>query len=450
MVSAKAAKISPARWAAYKILHQVEKEKAFTSILLPLYEEELSAEDRGLCHELTLGVLRNQLFLDRLVAHFTGKKLEKLDLPVLLALRIGLYQIRFMTRIPARAAINESVELVKQERLVSAGGFVNAILRRAAREADVDPAEKITDEVEKLSVLTSHPRWLIERWIAEFGFDEAAKLTAANNKISRTSFRLNAIGDNGVLEELAASGVEFSESALVRGCFIVSRTNKALYEFAALGRIVLQDEASQMVARLADLAANESFLDVCAAPGNKTTQIINEARRNGVLSDAGFYAAGDIYPRRLETLRKNLRGAGIENVEIFEYDAEAALPFEPDMFDCILVDAPCSGTGTIRHNPEIRWSLRPDDILELAAKQKKILANAARVLKKGGRMIYSTCSLEVEENEQVMEAFLSENPGFEQVETNAPRELITGRGFVRTFPQRDNTDGFFAAILYKV
>ncbi len=441
------AKVSPARWAAYQILRRVEKEKAYTSILLPLYEKDLIQEDRGLCHELTLGVLRNRLFLDAIIGNLTTKKLHKLDLPVLIALRLGIYQLRFMSRMPARAAINESVEIVKQEKLVSAAAFVNAILRRAAKEAEIDPAKNIGDRLEKLSVETSHPRWLLEKWREEFGIDETEKLAAANNRMPQISLRVNRKNTaEAVLEELAEAGAELSLSDLVPGCYIVKKTGKKLYEAAEEGKIVLQDEASQLVAHLVALKPGESFLDVCAAPGNKTTQIINSVDSN---ASGALYAAGDLHSHRIETLEKNLGRAGIGSVKVFQYDAEKELPFEPETFDRVLVDAPCSGTGTIRHNPEIRWSLRPEDIARLAAKQKRILSNAAALVKKGGRLVYSTCSLEEEENEHVAEWFLRENPNFEIAETQAPQELITGRGFVRTFPQRDKTDGFFAAVLKK-
>ncbi|HEV7642824.1 MAG TPA: 16S rRNA (cytosine(967)-C(5))-methyltransferase RsmB [Pyrinomonadaceae bacterium] len=449
MSRTRVATVSPGRWAAYNILSRVEKDEAFTSILLPLYEADLKAEDRGLCHELTLGVLRTQLFLDKIIEHFTGKKLDKLDLPVQLALRLGLYQMRFMTRIPARAAINESVEIVKQERLVSAASFVNAVLRRAAKEASFDPTESITDELEKLSIAASHPPWLIRKWVSEFGFEETKNLTRANNQIPQTSFRLSRPNDETPLKELEASGAEFAGSKLVPNCFIATKPNKTLYEFAEQGKIVLQDEASQLVAHLAQLRKGESFLDVCAAPGNKTTQIINEAQERGALAAEVFYAAGDLHPRRIETLRRNLERAQIENVKVFEYDAVQSLPFEAETFDCILVDAPCSGTGTIRHNPEIRWSLKTEDFGELAQKQKRILTNAAKALKKGGRIIYSTCSLEKEEDENIIEDFLRKHTEFKIVIPDIADELKTEEGYLRTFPHRNNTDGFFAAVLRK-
>jgi 16S rRNA (cytosine967-C5)-methyltransferase len=443
------ANISLARRAAFAILSRVEKEKAFTSILLPLYEEELKAEDRAFCHELVLGVIRQRTFLDRIVEHFSQKKISKLDLPVVLALRMGLYQMRFMTRVPSHAALNESVELVKAAKVVSAAGFVNAVLRRAQKEPDFDPSAGITDEFEGVSVRTSHPRWLLEKWAAQFGFDEAEKLARANNQIPATSFRVNRAADNSVLDELAKTGVEFSSSQLAPGCFIALRAGRPLYEFAEQGKIVLQDEASQVVAGLVKLEEGESFLDVCAAPGNKTTQIINEARARNVASDKVLYAAGDIYPQRLETLRRTLAKARIENVKVCEYDATESMPFETERFDWILLDAPCSGTGTIRHNPEIRWSIGADNFAELAAKQTRILANAAKILKTGGRLVYSTCSLEPEENEQVVEEFLRANKNFLVVKPDVASELVTERNFVRTFPQRDKTDGFFAAVLRK-
>ena len=445
MARAKVSTVSAARWAAYQILARVEKENAYTSVLLPFYEENLIAEDRALCHELTLGVIRNKLLLDAIIENLTAKKLSKFDLPVLLALRLGAYQLRFMSRIPARAAINESVEIVKQERKVSAASFVNAILRRAEREADLDPVKDIADPLEKLSVAASHPLWLIKKWTEEFGFEKTEKLALANNQVPPISFRANRRNEKDLLRQLTEAGVEYSASALVPSCYIASKVNRKIYELAEDGELALQDEASQLVAHLVALKSGESFFDVCAAPGNKTTQIINSVPSR----ESGLYAAGDLHQPRIDTLQKNLWKAQIESIKVRQYDAEKKLPFDPETFDTILVDAPCSGTGTIRHNPEIRWSLEPGDITELATKQKKILSNTASLLKKGGRLIYSTCSLEEEENEMVVAEFLRENSEFEITGTNAPRELITGRGFVRTFPQRDNTDGFFAAVLKK-
>lgn len=436
-------KVSQARWAAYQILLRVERENAYTSYLLPLYENDLKPDDRALCHELTLGVIRNQLFLDTIIEHFTKKKLTKLDAAVLIALRMGIYQMRFM-RIPARAAINESVEIVKKEKLMSASGFVNGVLRSIDRETDFDPAAKFSG-LEKLSVHTSHPLWLLEKWQEEFGAEETAKLATVNNGIPKISFRVNRATGENVLTELHEAGIEFVESQMAPGCFNVTRAGKFIYEMAEQGHVVLQDEASQMVASLVGLKTGESFLDVCAAPGNKTTQIISSVESDG----NEFYAAGDLHEHRLETLRRNLAIAQIENVKVLNYDATGEMPFEPETFDAILLDAPCSGTGTIRHNPEIRWSLSPADIPELVTKQSAILRNVAKLLKPGGRIIYSTCSLEEEENEKVIENFLGENENFRADETHAPKELITGRGFVRTFPQRDNTDGFFAAVLRK-
>lgn len=434
-------KVSLARWAAYQILRRVEKENAYTSVLLPLYESDLKADDRALCHELVLGIIRNQLYLDKIIEHFSGKKLAKLDTAVLIALRMGIYQMRFMDRIPARAAINESVEIVKKEKLMSASGFVNGVLRSVDREREFDPAINL-EGLERLSVETSHPLWLLEKWQSEFGADDTVLLAKANNTIPRAAFRLNH-KDDSELNELREAGVEFEKSELADGCFVVTRSAKLLYETAEQGKIVLQDEASQMVAGLVRLQPGENFLDVCAAPGNKTTQIISSVESNG----NEFYVAGDLHEHRLETLRKNLAISQIENVKVLKYDAVKELPFEPETFDAILLDAPCSGTGTIRHNPEIRWSLKPEDFAELVEKQSKILSNAAMLLKRGGRLIYSTCSLEEEENEKVVESFLRQNTDFAVVEPHAPKELITGRGFVRTFPQQHNADGFFAAVL---
>ncbi len=442
--SAKQVKISPARISAFEILQKIESEQAFSSVLLPIYEEKLEPKDRSLCHAVTLGVLRRKLFLDRIVEDFTKKKIEKFDLAVSLALRIGLFQILFLDKIPAHAAINESVNLVYMAKKRSAAGLVNAVLRRAARE---EINLEFADEIEKLSIETSHPRWLIERWTKEFGFEETAKLAAANNETAKLVFRLTAKSDEKTLETLKKLNLEISESPIVTNAWEVLKSNEILHSYAEEGKIYFQDEASQLVAQAVRLKSNESFLDVCAAPGSKTTQI--NYRSGFSREQFGIFAAGDKHFRRLQILSETCARVGAKNVAIVAYDAEDDLPFADESFDAILVDAPCSGSGTIWHNPEIRYFLRDEDFAELSAKQLKILENASKILKIGGRLIYSTCSLEYEENEAVCERFLTAHPNFRLVSPDLPEKFLTDKGFARTSPQRDATDGFFITAFEK-
>lgn len=437
-------KISPARLAAFEILQKIESERAFSSVLLPIYEEKLSSPDRALCHAITLGVLRRKLYLDRIIEQLTKKKTEKFDLAVLLALRIGLFQILSLDKIPAHAAINESVNFTHLAKKRSAAGLVNAVLRRAAREETI---LEFADRIEKLSIETSHPGWLIERWIAQFGFDETERLAAAANETPKLVFRLTKKSNEKTPEILKKLGLEITESAIVSNAWEVLKSNEMLRLYGDEGKIYFQDEASQLVAPTIHLQAGENFLDVCAAPGSKTTQINCGLRMmNGEMP---VFAAGDRYFHRLRVLRETCKKVGAENVAIVAYDAERDLPFAEESFDAVLVDAPCSGSGTIRHNPEIRYFLRAGDFAELAAKQLKILENASKVVKAGGRLVYSTCSLEREENEAVGESFLAARTEFRKVSSALPERFLTAEGFARTFPQKDKTDGFFIAVFEK-
>jgi 16S rRNA (cytosine967-C5)-methyltransferase len=427
IVLAKSKEISPARLAAFRILQQVET-GAFSSVLLAAEEPRLQPLDRALCHELVLGVLRWQLFLDRVVEHFSKRRVESLDTAVRIALRLGLYQLRFLTRIPESAAVNESVSLVRAARLSSATAFVNAVLRSAIREAEYDPAANVSDPLEKIAVQTSHPAWLIERWAHSFGIEEAEAFARANNTVPPVAFRVVHMRakEVDVLAKLEAAGATLESSTIVKGAWRVSGATSLLRELSAAGEIYLQDEASQLVADVMEVFNGEYVLDLCAAPGGKTTLMADRA---------GGYAcivAADRSVTRMETIVANSELHGFENIWPVLLDATQPLPFSRGSFDRVLVDAPCSGTGTLRGNPEIRWRLAPGDFERFPAQQKCILSRAVEVLEPGGRLVYSTCSVEREENEEVIK----------DVDL---RILKT----IRTWPHRDGTDGFFIAIFEK-
>lgn len=430
---ARTKQISPSRRAAFDILREVEA-GAFSSILLAAEEPKLKLQDRALTHELVLGVLRWQLWLDRLIEHFTKRRIETLDLPVRLALRLGLYQLRFLTRIPASAAVNESVNLVRTAGVSSAATFVNAVLRRAIREADYDPAAQVTDPVEKLAVETSHPAWLIERWVESFGRNEAEAFARANNRVPPTAFRLvegnlrkTKQDGTDVLDRLRHADGIVEPSAVAEEAWRVTGASSVVRELAAEGKIYLQDEASQLVAQTVDLQPGELALDLCAAPGGKTTLM---AQRAG---DSAVIIASDRSAKRLNTVLKMKASHHLTSIKSLVLDAAQPLPFENSVFDRILVDAPCSGTGTLRRNPEIRWRISETDIAELAAQQKLFLKHAARVLKPGGQLVYSTCSVEPDENETVIKAFQQDHREFTLQKT------------LRLWPHHEGTDGFFIA-----
>lgn len=427
IVLVKSKEISPARVAAFRILQQVET-GAFSSVLLAAQESNLLPLDRALCHELVLGVLRWQSFLDKIVEHFSKRRVESLDAAVRIALRLGLYQLRFLTRVPVSAAVNESVSLVRAARLSSATAFVNAVLRRAVREAEYDPVASVSDPLEKIAVQTSHPVWLIERWVNAFGIEETTAFAASNNAVPPTSFRVvaNRANQSEILSRLSTAGAALELSDIVNGAWRVSGATSLLREMSSAGEIYLQDEASQLVAHAMEVQRGERVLDLCAAPGGKTTLMADRA------GDAVLITAADRSPTRMATVISTMRLHDLKSIRPVILDATEQLPFARESFDKVLVDAPCSGTGTLRANPEIRWRLTAGDFENLAAQQKRILSRAVEVLKPGGRLVYSTCSVEREENEEVIETI-----DLKVIKTS------------RTWPQREGTDGFFISILEK-
>ena len=426
-------KVSPARAAAFDALFRIETETAFSSVVLPIVEAKLPSNDRSLCHEIVLGVLRRKIYLDRFIDQLSAGR--KLDPEVRIALQIGLFQMIFLDRVPAHSAINESVELVASARKRSAVGFVNALLRSFQR----DPIEPtFADEIEELSVTTSHPRWLAERWISQFGPEEARNLCEANNRTPGLAFRLvnRDLEQRETLETInALDGVRRSD--LVDGCFVAPRMNETLARLSESNRIYFQDEGAQLMGNAVNEEGGSRILDLCAAPGGKTTMIAR---------NAAMIVAGDVISSRANRLRETCAAHGVWSVSILQYDAEIVLPFDPGIFDTVFVDAPCSGTGTIRHNPEIRFTIDGEDIAQLSKKQLRILENASELVKQGGTLVYSTCSLEPEENEVVCERFIQEYSGFELGIPKIQARFLDSNGFGRTFPHRDDMDGFFIAV----
>lgn len=451
--------ISPARRAAFQILRRVAEEGAYSSVLLANSDDDLNGRDRALCHQLVLGVLRRQLWLDYAIAHCAARRIDSLDPAVVIALRLGLYQLRFLSKIPPSAAINESVNLVKAARLKSAASFVNAVLRRATREPDYDPAAGVTDIAEQTAIETSHPRWLLDRWIQQFGPDEAASIAGANNEPAIPAFRFTARSlraldksPSTIISELRAAGAVLIESTIAPGGWRLAATldNKSdgsggreeripalLRNLVAGGLVYFQDEASQMVAGLLEVTKTDKVLDVCAAPGSKSTLI-------AALSAEATIVAADLYEHRARTIKALAQQQQAKNLHFVVHDAMRELPFPRRFFDRVLVDAPCSGTGTLRHNPEIRWRLTPSDFRELSDRQTSILDHASAAVRPGGRLLYSTCSLERDENETVAAEFLKLHADFGPAPFSSLPDLATTTGAVRTWPHRHGVDGFFA------
>jgi 16S rRNA (cytosine967-C5)-methyltransferase len=454
--------ISIARKISFEILRRVEAEGAYASDLL---HAELGAsvktEDAALATELTLGVLRWRRTLDFLLERQLKKPVARLDLAVALALRMGLYQLRHLERIPARAAVNESVEMVKRARKSSAASLVNAVLRRLADEARNPVAEVIPANVpaaERLGILHSHPTWMVERWLGRWGEARTIEMLEANNRTPRLSCALHDFARREeILGALEKPGLRVEAGRLLRCAFAVSGGSPARTEAFRKGWISIQDEASQAIPLLLNAQVGDRVLDLCAAPGGKTPPLVRAA------GEKGMVVAADGHAHRLRAMREQFRRLGLRDVRLVELDATAALPFQAG-FERILVDAPCSGTGTLARHPEIRWRLERVQFAEFHGLQVAMLLNAAAQLAPGGRLVYSTCSLEAEENEEVVEQALSAVDTLRRVQGReverelaahlAPGvgadDLIDNDGQFRTFPGAQGSDGFFAAILEKV
>lgn len=437
--------ISPARLAAFDILLRVETSRAHSSALLEEAAERLADNDRRLCHEIVLGTLRRQMYLDRLISKNSKRDASRLDPEVRIMLRLGLYQLRFLDRTPDFAVVNDSVSLAVRAGKSSARGFVNAVLRGALRGG---LELSFGSDEERILAEQSHPAWLVDRWKSRFGDDEAVELMSLNNQPRPGVFRFTRKFDDSTPPEkdrIRAIVEEHSApSPVVRGAYRISEPAAEIRELSERGLIYFQDEGSQLAALALDVRSGDRVLDVCAAPGSKTSLIARS-----VDPATGLLAAADSRRDRIDVLRNNLVRQGAEWTCVVMLDAEKALPFEEGVFDRVLVDAPCTGTGTIAANPEIRYRIREEDIAELAGKQLRILRNASKALKPGGRLVYSTCSLEYEENEEVIAQFLAESSDFEAMPAGIEPADIGSFGAARLFPHRHGTEGFFAAALTK-
>jgi 16S rRNA (cytosine967-C5)-methyltransferase len=444
--------IAPARLAAYEVLRAVGAGRTDLPSALARSRAALPDErDRALAGEIATGTLRWQGAFDTIIAAYASRPIARLDPEVVDVLRLTLFQLLHLDRVPASAAVNDAVQLVRKSGKTSAAAFTNAVLRRASRERNRLPlperrrgAEEA--ELDYLERSLSHPRWLVERWRSRYGFDAAEAWCRFNNEPARLTLRANRLRTTReeLAQELREHGIETQPARFAADGLIVSKGNPLLSPLAASGLFAVQDEASQLVGSVAGAAPGEMVLDACAAPGGKTTAMAADMR------DQGLIVAMDVRARRVRLLQETLRAATTRCVRVVQANASLALPFAA-VFDRILIDAPCSGLGTLRRDPDIKWRRSAPQFDELSSLQLRILRAASEVVKAGGRIIYSTCSSEPEENEAVIETFLAESPGFEPVPLELPvaRALINGAGHLRTLPFRDGLEAFFAAAVVK-
>lgn len=442
--------IAPARTAAWRALRAVADGDTLPEALARKRERLADERDRALTAEIVTGTLRWLRSLDHLIAHVARRPLARLDPDILTILRLSTYQLLHLDRVPAAAVVDDAVSLARTARRSSASGFVNATLRTLLRERHrlllpprpVDPADREA-ALAYLGVTLSHPDWLVARWLDRYGLNAAEAWARFDNATPPLTLRVNTLlhTTDAVRAGLAAQQVEVESTRRAPDGLVVTAGNPI--RTGARGRFLVQDEASQLVPLTLDAQPGETVLDLCAAPGGKTVALAAAMR------DTGRLVACDVRPRRLSLLARTIAESEARCVRPIHVSRDAALPFRR-VFDRVIVDAPCSGLGTIRRDPDIRWRRSEIDLLAFAAVQTALLDRAAEVIAAGGRLVYATCSSEPEENEGVVEAFLARHPTFSLLDLRrstpaVPADVIDARGMLRTLPFMHGLEAFFAA-----
>jgi 16S rRNA (cytosine967-C5)-methyltransferase len=468
--------IAPARVAAYEILAAVSAGSADLPTAIAASRGGLSDDrDRALAAEIASGVQRWRAALDHLIAAFSKRPIARLDPEVVEILRLSAYQLLHLTRVPASAVVDDAVDLARRAGKGSASGFVNAVLRSISRSrsslplpprpgGDADrrrqgyggppklekPGPDREAALDYLSITLSHPRWLAARWLHRLGFEAAEAWMQFDNTPGTLTLRANRlrITRDGLASRLAADDVRVHASGVAPDGLVVDEGYALRSAALDEGLFFVQDEASQLIPLLVGDTPPQRVLDACASPGGKTTAIAAAMQGRGLL------VASDIRDRRVDLLRRTVAASGATNVRIVQADARQPLPFLAP-FDCVLVDAPCSGLGTLRRDPEIRWRRREDELPALAAAELTMVQRAAEAVAPGGRLIYATCSSEPEENEGIADAFLATTPSFAPVRADRASAalspaLVDARGHLRTAPHLHGLDAFFGAVFERM
>lgn len=440
------------RQAACAVLRSIQKEGSYADQLMDreLADGRLSGPDRGLFAELVFGVLRRQGTLDHILGQLLDQSLNKLEPQVLILLRLGLYQLIYLDRIPESAAVNETVNLTKQA-VPRASGLVNAVLRNYLRRKEtITFPDPLTAPAASIAARHSHPLWLVNQWLEQLGPEETELLAEASSCQPPLTLRANTL-----LTSRAELLQRFTDNAIAaapchyspHGIHIEGRHHIPGLPGFREGLFAVQDEASQLAGFLLGVQAGERVLDSCAAPGGKATHLAQ------LMENRGELLAMDVSRNKLPLIQESAQRLGITIISTRAADLLQSAALPANAFDRVLLDAPCSGLGVIRRNPEAKWRLTPVDFTRLASTQKSMLKNAFRLLKPGGVLVYSTCSTTLEENDAVVRDFLSRQNDcmLENLNDMFPqwRELFTDQGMFRAWPHRHGMDGFFAARLRK-
>jgi 16S rRNA (cytosine967-C5)-methyltransferase len=446
--------IAPARIAAYDILTAISAGSADLPGAIAFARAGLADDrDRALAADIATGVQRWRAALDHLIVEFSKRAIDRLDPEVVEILRLSTYQLLHLTRVPASAIVDDAVDLARRAGKRSATGFVNAVLRTVSRRRSTLPLPPRPDDsadrtaaLDYFSLTLSHPRCLAARWYARLGFDATEAWLLFNNPPAPVTLRANRLqlSREALADRLAADEIQVRPTAFAPDGLIVEAGYPLRGVGGEAGWFVAQDEASQLVTLLAGPSPGPRVLDTCASPGGKTTAIA------AAMAGRGMLVACDVRGRRVDLLRRTVAASGAANVRVVQADLLQPLPFSSP-FDCVLLDAPCSGLGTLRRDPDIRWRRREDDLPSLAAIELTMLQHAADAVAPGGRLIYATCSSEPDENEGVVDAFLGTTPTFTSVDARdvggqLPHAVIDARGHLRTQPHLHGLEAFFGAV----
>lgn len=430
-----------ARKLSLRILDEIEQMHEFSHVVVgnTLSQYDIEPPDRRLTTQLVFGVLENKLLLDYYIRKLSAQRFSRIDKSVVNILRMGFYQLQFMDRIPESAAVNESVKLAKSISQAN-GSFVNGILRNFIRNGKkVELPNRKQHPITYMSIMYSFPEWLVEFWIEQYGILFAEKLMYSSNKTPKLSLRINTsrVTIDDFKHSLIEAGVEFSTSELVEEGLLIETINgfsvRQLPGFEE-GEFAIQDISSMCVGKLAGVKEGDHILDVCAAPGGKATHVAT------LLNQTGKVIARDLHIDKLGLIEENATRLKLTNLVVEQFDAMILDETIIDKMDIVLVDAPCSGLGIIRRKPDIKYNKTPESLNELIPIQNEILAVSSKYVKPGGTLMYSTCTLNSHENQEVVDNFLALNPEFEL-------ENILGQNYLTLFPSVNQTDGFFIAKL---
>lgn len=428
---------------ALEIINQVLLEDAYSNLLLSevLNKYHLKDVDKRLLTELVYGTITYLLTLDYYLSKYIGSK--KVDDVIRNILRMAVYQIVYLDRIPNHAIVNEAVELAKEYKQ-EASSFVNGVLRSFLRNG-IQDINNISDDVERLAISTSHPLWLVRMWVKQYGYELTEKVCKLNNQKPNQYIRLNLYKDTreNILKKLTEYEIKYEETTLKEVIRVLDENiaHTSLYKD---GLVYIQDLSSSHVARILDPKPQESIIDVCAAPGGKTTHIAE------LMHNDGKVYACDIHEHKIELIKEHQERLGLSCIKPVLCDARKLTDiFPPQSFNRVLVDAPCSGFGVIRRKPEIKYNKKPTDLDEIIVLQKEIIDEAVKLVKPNGTLVYSTCTLNKKENEKMVEYILSKYPTFKLDKEPFEKLSLNSEGFIQLIDQIDDADIFFIACFKK-